>query len=171
HPGRVRQLVLESASPGLKTPEERQRRRQSDHQLAAELDELARTDPDRLPRSFLNAWYDQPLFETLKRHPETLERLLQRREQNQPIRLARSLRGLGTGSQPSLWEKLAYLVPPTLLVVGEEDRKFRQIAEQMQEHSPQIAIEILAACGHNVHLENPAGYTTVLKSFLATAGR
>jgi 2-succinyl-6-hydroxy-2,4-cyclohexadiene-1-carboxylate synthase len=171
HPDRIRQLVLESASPGLKTLEERQRRRQSDIQLAAQLDRIAETEGDRLPRSFLLEWYAQPLFLTLKRHPETLERLLQRREQNQPVRLARSLRGLGTGMQPSLWERLPELAAPTLLIVGEEDRKFRQIAEQMQELSPRIALEVLGSCGHNVHLENLAGYTTVLKSFLATAGR
>ena len=165
HPEQVTQLVLESASPGLADEEHREQRRELDIQRAGRLCAAAH---DRAAfRVFLEEWYGQPLFSSLEKHPELREALIERRLHNDPLALAQSLEGMGSGAQPSLWEALDGVLPPTLLIAGDLDRKFRLIAERMSEARPQIAVYEMLGCGHNMHLENPAGYTTVLRQFLS----
>lgn len=165
HPDRITRVVLESASPGLKTEAECVQRRRHDGDLARRL-EASVGDP-ALFRAFLEQWYELPIFSSLRAQPELRAKLIENRTTNDPARLAGALRTMGSGSQESLWDDLAAYTVPTLLLVGALDRKFRIIAEEMSERSAQMAVEELDHCGHNVHLENPSGYTTVVKSFLA----
>jgi 2-succinyl-6-hydroxy-2,4-cyclohexadiene-1-carboxylate synthase len=160
YPHLVRRLVLESASPGLRTESERAARRDHDKALAQALERDPFDD-------FLRRWYDQPLFESLRRHPQTREALIAARRDNDPLELARSLREMGLGSQPSLWERLPELSTGTLLIVGESDTKFREIAAETAALSPALRVETVPGCGHNVHDENPAEYTRLVKDFLA----
>ena len=46
---------------------------------------------------------------------------------NNPKGLANSLRGMGTGAQPSWWNELQNLKMPVLLMNGEHDEKFFRI--------------------------------------------
>jgi len=163
HPSRLACLVLESASPGLKTEEERQARMRHDRDLAMRLEQAVRTPAGF--RDFLRAWYDQPLFASLHDHEGLVERLIESRRRS--AALAEALRVFGTGAQPSLWEALSEHRIPTLLIVGERDRKYRFLAEEMAERCPAMAMEVFANCGHNVHLEHPDGYTTAVRSFLS----
>lgn len=169
HPDRVGRLVVESASPGLDTEEKRENRRVLDGALA---DRLATMTPQsEAYRDFLEEWYAMPLFETLHRRPEALEALITRRvEGNVPERLAQSLRALGTGNQPNLWPELHAFRPPTLVLAGEDDRKFRIIAEDMALACPAMAVEIMAGCGHNIHVENAHAFITATRAFLNPAG-
>lgn len=166
-PERFARVVLESTSPGLKTEEERRPRREHDERLAQRLESLS--GDAAAFAAFLEEWYQQPLFAGLRQHSAAYQEMLERRARNNPRALAAALRGMGVGAQPSLWERLPGYRTPTLLIVGEADRKFRIAAEEMCEVSPAIAVEVLTGCGHNVHLENPSGYTTVLKRFLESA--
>lgn len=167
HPERVTRLVLESASPGLKTEAERRQRRRQDALLAERLE--AMPPESGLERSFVEDWYAQSLFASLAEKPELLPALIARRMRNKPARLARALRGLGTGAQPDLWPRLGELKPPALIVTGELDRKYRILAEEMSACSPRIAVETLTGCGHNVHLENPRDFATVVRAFFCPA--
>ena len=146
YPAYFTKVVLESASPGLKTEPERKNRREKDHQLALQLEQ---TDFE----AFLNKWYNLPLFQTLKSHPR-FEEMIKRRQMNQPHLLAKSLREMGTGEQPLLWEKVKQNKIPLLLVVGEKDAKFRAIANEMVETCPAAQRSIIPGCGHNTHFEN-----------------
>lgn len=188
HPERFPRLVLESASPGLKTAREREMRRKADRALADRLggafapfsgnhppgsaegllERAATHQPmsKKAFRAFLEDWYAMPIFASLSKRPGLLEALIEKRLRLDPADLGTHLTYFSTGVQPSLWDRLGELVMPTLLIVGEEDRKFRRIAEEMVERSPRIAVEVLSGCGHNVHLENPDAYTTVVRSFL-----
>lgn len=157
-PKYFRRVVLESASPGLRTPDERAKRQQTDQTLALRLE----NEPFS---GFLDDWYRQPLFATLRNH-SNFELLFRRRNQNQPKLLAKSLRELGTGVQPSLWDALPELKNPMVLLVGEKDVKFRAIAEQMQSHNAQISIEIVQNTGHNIHAESPVVFANVVQRFL-----
>lgn len=166
---RFTRLVLESASPGLDTPEKRKTRAAQDAALASRLADMAPRSPEF--RSFLEGWYEQPLFESLKQHPEIRAILIARRHAyGSPAMLARSIRALGTGVQPDLWPALSELAIPTLLVTGERDRKFSIIAEDMARACPAMAQEVFSGCGHNVHLENPVGWLTVVRAFLLAPG-
>src|SRR5690625_7823550 len=79
HESMVKTLLLESASPGLKTEKERKLRRDQDSQLAEKL--LTSSIED-----FVNKWEQIPLFASQKSLPKSVkqkirrERLLQEQE-------------------------------------------------------------------------------------------
>jgi len=163
-PERFMGAALESASPGLKTEEERRQRVQKDWQLAMELETTDFT-------KFLTTWYEQPLFASMKRLSDrskispAFAQMLERRQQNQPHELAKSLRNLGTGSQPSLWAELAKNQVPLMLLVGELDQKFVQINQEMLAHCPSAQLRVVKDCGHNVHFENVQSFVESLRGF------
>ncbi len=161
-PDRINKLVLESSSPGLRTEKERQARREHDARLARELET---GDWE----AFLTRWYVQPLFRTLIRDQKRLERMIAERRHNNPLELARSLRGLGTGTQPSLWNQLPKINVRLMLLVGEHDTKFRAIANEMAALQPQAQVAVVPDAGHNVHEEHPAAFIEIVRAFLAEA--
>jgi pimeloyl-ACP methyl ester carboxylesterase len=73
---------------------------------------------------------------------------------------------LGTGSLPSLWERLPSIETPTLLLVGALDRKFVAIAERMGALMPHARLAIVPDTGHTVHLERPVAWIDVVTDFL-----
>jgi 2-succinyl-6-hydroxy-2,4-cyclohexadiene-1-carboxylate synthase len=159
-PDRISKLVLESSSPGLRTHAERQARREHDARLAHDLE----TGDFE---AFLQRWYAQPLFHTLTTNEEHLQQIIGQRRRNDPHALARALRGLSTGAQPSLWAQLRQTNPPTLLVVGEHDSKFRTIVNQIQMLQPQAQVAVVPSAGHNVHEEQPRAFAHIVRAFLA----
>lgn len=164
-PERFPVAVIESASPGLKTEAEQDTRREHDFALAHQLEAMAKESTAF--REFLDTWYAQPIFVSLQAHEGLVARLVDDRfSHNRPETLAAALRGMSVGVQESLWKRLTQYRTPTLFVTGEEDRKYRQLGEEMSAASEAIALEVMADCGHNVHLENPEGYTTLIEHFL-----
>jgi 2-succinyl-6-hydroxy-2,4-cyclohexadiene-1-carboxylate synthase len=159
-PDLVRALVLIGASPGLADPAERAARRASDHALAAELERVG------LER-FLDRWLAQPLFATLP--PECAGRA--ERLANTAQGLAASLRLHGTGAQEPLWDRLATLRPPVLLVAGAADAKFTAIAQRMAAAIGSSArVALVPDAGHAAHLERPGEVAALVRAFLATTG-
>ncbi|MBW3534052.1 MAG: 2-succinyl-6-hydroxy-2,4-cyclohexadiene-1-carboxylate synthase [Gemmatimonadetes bacterium] len=159
-PERVERLVLESASPGLATPEERSLRREQDEALAASLEREGL-------EAFVDRWMALPLFASQRRLPaEVREGERRRRLANRPAALAASLRGMGAGSQPSFWEALAGVAAPTLLLTGEEDAKFRALADAMAARLPDALRRDVAGAGHAVHLEAPEAWLEAVRSFV-----
>ncbi len=157
----VDSLILESASPGLRTEAERAERRASDEALA-----------ERIKRegmaAFVDFWQAVPLFATQKKLPLTVrERLRTQRLSNRALGLANSLRGMGTGAQPSQWSDLAAWSKPTLLLTGEQDAKFCEIAGQMGEALPNAEWVTIGNAGHTVHLEQPSRFVEAVGEFLA----
>lgn len=160
-PERVSALVLESASPGLATPQERAARIESDENLAQLLEQQG-------TEAFVERWEAAPLWESQRHLPIAVrERLRVQRLLNNPPGLANSLRGAGTGAQPSLWPSLPNLSVPTLLIAGELDTKFCAINRQMQAQMPNARLKIVAEAGHAVHLEQPAEFDSAVLEFLS----
>ncbi|ABA23917.1 Alpha/beta hydrolase fold protein [Trichormus variabilis ATCC 29413] len=160
-PERFYQVVLESASPGLATEAERLDRVKRDAQIARKLGRsLAKTDFT----AFLLNWYNQPIFGNIKNH-SWFERMVESRLQNHPHELVKSLQFMGTGSQPSLWEKLQKNQIPLLLLVGEHDEKFIDINIKMTKIAPASQLKIISNAAHNVHLENTLEFVQQLKVF------
>jgi 2-succinyl-6-hydroxy-2,4-cyclohexadiene-1-carboxylate synthase len=147
-------VLLESASPGLATEFERAERQKKDEVLAVNLEV-------GVWPNFVRQWYNQPLFSTLKSHP-CFETLLQSRYNNCPFELARALRGMGTGAQPSLWEALPRLKLPLTLVVGTLDFKFVAINQVMKDCCPSAQL-VTAPTGHVVHFEAPDLFGEILR--------
>jgi 2-succinyl-6-hydroxy-2,4-cyclohexadiene-1-carboxylate synthase len=158
-PERCAGLFLESASPGLESEEERVARRVSDEEKAKRLE----TEDFE---AFLRDWYCQPLFASLAREEGLLRQTIEARRRNYPEELTRSLRRMGTGSQPSLWQELKGLAVPTLAVAGELDEEYAAISSRMAGISPRVEPMTIPKVGHNVHGEAPEEYAALLRRFV-----
>lgn len=156
HPKLFSKVVIVSSSPGLRTEEERAARRKSDEGIARKI--------ERNFEGFIDFWYDQPLFATLKSHALFREVEAQRK-QGSPQNLARALRLLGTGNQPSFWRELAGNRLPMLFCVGEKDTKYVQIGHRMAEHCPESRLEFFEGCGHTLHIEEPERFLASMERF------
>ena len=156
HPSIVRRLVLVSGSPGLRTPDERSARVQSDEVLAREIAEIG-------VERFVAKWLSSPMFKGLMSTPAEVEDRLRNTSEG----LASSLRLAGTGTQESLWERLHDLKMPVLLVVGNDDDKFRQIGNEMKNCiGANAELCVIDNAGHSVHLEQTNNFHSVVSEFL-----
>ena len=159
HPSSVRALVLESGSPGIDEPTERERRRAEDEQLAG----LALREG---VAAFVARWEDHPTLAGLRDLPEPLAGALrERRLRNSAAGIASALRHLGSGAQPSLWDQLPLLRIPTLLLAGERDAKFSGIARGMADRIPGARLLLVPGSGHSPHLEVSAHYADAVAGF------
>lgn len=157
---RVVSLILESASPGLKTQQERLERRQADKALAERL-----TSDGIL--KFIDFWEEIPLFKTQK--SLTLEKQYAIREERlgqSTTGLSNSLIGIGTGSQPSYWESLQTIKIPVLLITGEIDKKFVHIAREMEKTLPISKHTTIKCTGHAIHVEKPTLFATMIEEHI-----
>jgi 2-succinyl-6-hydroxy-2,4-cyclohexadiene-1-carboxylate synthase len=152
-------VILESTSPGLANQLERDRRIAKDSKLAEQLESLDFAD-------FIQQWYSNPLFASLVKHPNYPEAIA-RRLCNDPHQLAKSLRLIGLGTQPSLWKSLPEIQIPLLLIVGELDAKFIRINQMMANSCQQASLYKIDSTGHNVHFEAPWQFSKLLKYFAA----
>jgi 2-succinyl-6-hydroxy-2,4-cyclohexadiene-1-carboxylate synthase len=155
--------IIESASPGLKAEEERAARRKEDGLLA---DRLLIYGLD----TFLDAWYRQPLFESIDKTKARFVEMLARRRRLDPPSLALSLRYMATGAQSSLWERLQETSVPILFIAGERDAKYSDLAHEMARLCPRGRTAILPGAGHNAHFERPDEFCRAVTEFLSQNG-
>lgn len=161
YPERVRKLVLESTTPGIPSAEDRELRIKQDHRLAARIEAEG-------VEKFIDYWEGIPLFRSQRKLPAKVrEQIRSQRLQNDPRGLANSLRGMGTGSQPSWWDKLPVFDFETLLVTGKLDEKFCKIAEEMALKLPNSVQMSLIDSGHAIHVEQPEKFGTIVSGFLS----
>jgi len=157
--GFFRALILENASPGLDDHAEREERRANDEDLAASIER------EGVP-AFVERWERLPLFASQKKlSVESREALHRQRLQNNATGLAQSLRGVGTGVQPSLYAQLPTLHIPVMLIAGELDTKFTALAKYLASELPRSQLHIIPAAGHTVHLEQPQLFTSLVGDF------
>ena len=157
-PEKFSHLILESASPCLKSAIARKKRIEHDAQWIKKLKNENFSE-------VLSEWYQQSLFDSLRKLPDFPD-LFARRLNNSPEKLAKSLQYLGTGQQISLWEKLPQGSVPLLLLVGGQDHKFVAINQKIAVDYPQAQLEVFSHCGHNLHLEDSHHFTLALRQFL-----
>lgn len=155
HPKAVDRLVLIGATPGIVGDTERRARRLADDDLAGHIEQVG-------VEAFIDEWLTNPLFAGLS--DETAQR--SDRLRNTAAGLASSLRLAGTGTQEPLWDRLADVVCPVLLIVGATDTKFRSIADEMARQLPDATLVAIDGAGHTAHLEQPAATVAVLADWL-----
>jgi len=150
HPEKVRSLALIGASPGIENDSDRLNRKDADHKLAASISHLG-------VKRFVESWVDKPMWESLRNKLTAIQwqESIAERRTNHPLGLANSLRASGTGSMNPLHASLHTLKVPTLLLVGEKDHKFLQIAYDMSLALPDASVQVIADSGHATHLEQP----------------
>ncbi|MBS4175924.1 2-succinyl-6-hydroxy-2,4-cyclohexadiene-1-carboxylate synthase [Lederbergia citrea] len=156
YPERILSLALESASPGLKTPDERRERIRQDEKLANMI-------LDKGIEEFVNYWGQIPLFKSQERLPKSiLSEIRIKRLSNNPLGLVNSLRGMGTGSQTAWWDQLQNLHMPVLLLCGELDVKFCDVAHEMKSLIPHAKLVEFNGVGHAIHVEDPIKFGTIV---------
>lgn len=151
------QAQIISGSPGLRTMEERKQRQGKDlnrcNEIICDL------------KVFLRLWYKQPLFESLWKTSD-LDTLIKQRLRNNSEELCRSLKGMGLGAQPNLWDKLHHSQAKLHQIAGELDPKFVRITQEMAKCCPSLAWKVLPGVGHNIPLENPAAMVAEIQQVM-----
>ncbi|MGG0721530.1 2-succinyl-6-hydroxy-2,4-cyclohexadiene-1-carboxylate synthase [Bacillus mycoides] len=162
YPQYVRSLLLENCTAGLESEEERKERRKKDERLADKIEQEG-------IRIFVSMWENIPLFETQKRLAQNVKEAVRKeRLANNPKGLANSLRGMGTGAQPSWWNELQNLKMPVLLLNGESDEKFFRLLKNIEKCIPRAKFVKIDGAGHAIHVEQPEKFDTIVKGFLKT---
>ena len=160
HPATLRRLVLESPSAGLATGTERRDRRAADEARAIALE---RDGID----TFVDAWEREPVFASQAALPRaSAARLRAGRLRNRPAGLAASLRGAGQGAMEPLFDRLADVVAPTLVIAGGLDPAGRSRAEVVAAGIPDARLDVIASAGHAPHLETPTAFRSLVLAFL-----
>lgn len=154
---RLRGLVLIGAHPGIVDPAERLIRRESDAQLAGRISEIG-------VEMFLHEWLDQPMFEGV-RDLDHHDRL-----RNSVDGLAYALEIFGTGIQRVLDEELSNVTVPTLLLAGDRDTKFIDLAARIRSHLSSATFEVIPNAGHACHLEQPNATSRAIEVWLTRLG-
>lgn len=152
---RVNSLCLISGTPGIEDTDERRTRKNNDDALADRIETIG-------IESFLTEWLNQALFSTLS------EANTQRddRMRNTASGLADSLRYAGTGTQNSLWQQLSSITIPVLIIAGEKDAKFVDIAQKMLPLLSTAELHIMKNVGHTAHLEDPTQFANIFEQWL-----
>jgi 2-succinyl-6-hydroxy-2,4-cyclohexadiene-1-carboxylate synthase len=158
YPEFFQKIIIESASPGIKSKVERNERAKHDFNLAKKLE-------SGNFKHFLLDWYNQPIFNVLKRS-KNFANLLKSRLQNDPVELAKSLREMSTGKQPSLWDKLHLIKNDVLLIAGEFDQKYRNIVTATSSEIKSSKTVIIKRSGHNSHFENRNEFIEQIRKFV-----
>lgn len=156
---RIQTLVLESCTAGLVSEEERLSRIKQDEQLQSMLLKKG-------INAFVDYWENITLFSSQKQLPKSLqESIRSSRLMQSPIGLGNSLKGMGTGIQPSLWNQLELLNIHTLLICGEYDEKFCFIMGKMNEMIKNSEIRKILRAGHAIHVEQSKIFATIVSEF------
>jgi 2-succinyl-6-hydroxy-2,4-cyclohexadiene-1-carboxylate synthase len=132
---------------------EREARRASDARWASLLRE-------RGIAAFVDAWEAQPLFATQVRvAPARLAARRARRLALDPEQLARSLETMGLAEMSDY--RAAITAERCTLIAGAEDAKYLAIARALP-----APLEVIADCGHDATLEQPAALAAVIGRLL-----
>ncbi len=160
HPEMVDALIFESTTAGIDDDKTRLERKISDEALAEFIESHTMSE-------FVDRWMNQEMFKSQRKLDiSKLNKLRQSRLNNNPIGLANTLKGFGTGVMPALYDRLYRISCPVLLVTGQLDEKFSEINRKISQVFPNAEHVIIGNAGHNVHLEQPQEFSRIVKGFL-----
>jgi len=166
-PDLVRRLVLVSGTAGIEDDDERADRRRADDALAERLDPSTGGEPQDTVAEFVARWVNAPLFGSVPASANAVDQRLI----NTGPGLASSLRLAGTGTMAPLWDRLAELTMPVLVITGARDQKFtdlgHRLAGAMGGPSAHVVVD---DADHAPHLQHPTVVAAAVQTFLdATA--
>jgi len=134
--------IILSAHPGLQDPQEKQKRQQTDL-------EWIRTIETHPFHAFLEKWYAQPLFDSLRAHPH-FPKIFSRRLKLDPQKAIQQLKEESLSSQN-------YTSSNAIFLHGEKDLKYAALYTKL--HLNAISIK---GAGHAIHLESPKACADII---------
>ena len=156
----LRALVTIGGRADIADVEERVLRRCSDVGLADEIEE-------RGIAWFVDHWASRPFYASQQTlGPAHLEAARLQRLGNSSHALAASLRGMGAGAQDPDHGRLASVVTPTLVMLGELDLRFRAHADELLARLPNAELSVIPVAGHAAHVEAPGETVRRIREFL-----
>ncbi len=150
----LKKIIIEGGNPGLQKKEQRQLRLQHDQKWA---DAFRHAQEEPVDEA-LHRWYQQEVFASLS-STQRKQLVAERRQHSLPM-VASMLLATSLGKQPYLWASLSHR-SQILLVVGENDQKFKGIYQQLDAH-----LYTIADAGHNAHKEQPSAFALMIKQEL-----
>ena len=160
HSHKVKGLILESTSAGIKNEKDRTKRIKSDEELASYIEN------EGMGR-FAVRWMDQDLFNTQRRFSdERLKKIRNNIAQNSSAGLINTLREFSTGKMPYITEKLSAIQCKVLLISGKLDTKFYKLNSEIVTKFPNAKHATIKNAGHNTHLEEPKRFIQVVYNYL-----
>lgn len=157
-PRMFRAVVLVGAHPGIESESARLSRLAQDEQLAERLMTMPL-------KRFVDEWYQQPLFDSL-RESTAYRDLPTRRASGDRDSLARALARFSVGRQMPLWEELAKMTMPLCYIAGESDTKYTAIGRRVADLCPHGKLYIIPHAGHAAHIEEPEEMSRVIAAFV-----
>jgi len=149
HPDGFRSACVIAAHPGIEDAADRATRRAADDRLADAIEAQG-------IGWFVDQWMAKPIFGSqLPLGQAHLAEARRQRLRNDPVGLANSLRGMGTGAQPPTWGKLRNVPIPLRYVAGALDTKFVDIGRRLVSTMPNADLVEIADAGHAAHEEQP----------------
>ena len=156
HPDQVQRLVLISGTAGIDDPTERAQRRADDEARATHLEAVGLD-------AFLAEWVRLPLFADLD--IESLD--LDERRRNTAAGLAASLRHAGTGTMEPLWDRLAEIIAPTLVIAGALDEVYVAHAQRLAATiTGPTTVAIIDGALHTPHRSQPVAVAGAVGDWL-----
>lgn len=143
-----------SAHPGLRDEKEQIKRLDDD----LKWERLLKTKP---LEEFIHAWYQQPLFDSLRKKADLYAEIIKRRAQHSAPSLSAVLHLYGLGVLPPI----LHFSRQTFFLCGEEDIRYRELYKKMV---PQSQLFTLKQCGHALHLENPAACALSIEQIISS---
>jgi 2-succinyl-6-hydroxy-2,4-cyclohexadiene-1-carboxylate synthase len=140
-------LALESGFWGYESADERQARRTLDAERAQDL-------CSRGVAAFTADWYAASMWGGYRPTPRT----------GDPAELAGALEQFSSAVMPDLRPWLRTTTSPVLWLAGSRDSAYADRARWMQAHTRHSVV--LLRTGHNLHGEDPAGWSRAVRSFL-----
>jgi 2-succinyl-6-hydroxy-2,4-cyclohexadiene-1-carboxylate synthase len=158
-PKKIKGLILEGATAGIKEEKSRQLRKVDDENLAGYIEK-------HTIEEFVDHWMNLDIFKTQEKIPQKLRTIRTEKLQNNKTGLANSLRGFSTGNMPLLFDSLEKIQCKTLLISGELDRKYTKLNSEMAGLIPYSRHMIISDAGHNVHVEKREEFINTVNQFL-----
>ncbi len=150
--------VLVGPHPGLESEEERAARRAAD----AEWGSMALSGEWA---EFLEKWEGQGLLKKTS-NIEVFEMVARAGLVGRRREVARSFIDWSLGAQEPLWGRLGEIACPVLWCAGEQDAKFRALAERAVALLPRAEYWVAPGAGHRLPWDNPQAFTAKLGEFL-----
>ena len=154
-PPEIERLVVIGSTAGIVGAADQAARVEEDERRARRIEEVG-------VAAFVDEWLVMPMFAG----HEFSDHDRRHRGRNTASGLASSLRHAGSGAPAPIWDALARIAVPVLVLAGERDEKFTALGHRLASLIPGATFAAIHASGHAAHTEQPEATATLVADWL-----